>query len=380
MMAQAQFSEQDAKFMALALSLAKRGELSVSPNPSVGCVLVSDQGKLVGQGFHVRAGEPHAEVIALAQAGSHAKGATAYVTLEPCAHHGRTGPCAQALVNAGVVKVIAATLDPNPLVAGKGMAMLEQASIHTSSGLMEKHAQAINAAFFTRMLTKRPYVILKLAASLDGKTALANGESQWITSPQARRDVQLERARSCAILSGSGTVLSDNPRLNVRADELSPSNAEAFAKRGKQPLRVIVDGQNQLNHHLHLLQDGQATRVYNHRFDSSIANDFVTQVQLDRKQNGRHVDLARMLDDLGHEQINRVWVEAGAKLAGALLDADLVDELVLYMAPKLLGGNAMELVSTQTKTHLNQALNAPISELKQIGPDIKLRCQLKQRG
>lgn len=370
-------STDDAKNMARAIRLAQRGQYSVTPNPAVGCVIVSDENQVVGEGFHIKAGTPHAEVHALAQAGVKAKGATAYVSLEPCSHYGRTPPCAKALIDAGVRRVVIAGQDANPTVAGNGIAMLKEAGIQVDCGLMQASAESLNTGFFTRMRTQKPYVIVKLAASLDGKTALHNGKSQWITSAEARRDVQIERAKSCAILSGSGTVLADNPRLNIRSDELPSAIAQQFKARQAQALRVIVDGKNQLHSSLNLITDGQPSLIYNTLLNQELCGDNVTQIQLDTAKNGRHIDLARMLDDLGRKQINRVWVEAGAKLAGALLDANLVDELVLYMAPKLLGTNAMDLVVTRTKDNLHEAIEAKVSSVKQIGPDIKINYLLR---
>lgn len=370
-------STDDAKNMARAIRLAQRGQYSVTPNPAVGCVIVSDGNQVVGEGFHIKAGTPHAEVHALAQAGVKAKGATAYVSLEPCSHYGRTPPCAKALIDAGVRRVVIAGQDANPTVAGNGIAMLKEAGIQVDCGLMQASAESLNTGFFTRMRTQKPYVIVKLAASLDGKTALHNGKSQWITSAEARRDVQIERAKSCAILSGSGTVLADNPRLNIRSDELPSAIAQQFKARQAQALRVIVDGKNQLHSSLNLITDGQPSLIYNTLLNQELCGDNVTQIQLDTAKNGRHIDLARMLDDLGRKQINRVWVEAGAKLAGALLDANLVDELVLYMAPKLLGTNAMDLVVTRTKDNLHEAIEAKVSSVKQIGPDIKINYLLR---
>ncbi len=370
-------SADDAQNMARAIRLAQQGQYSVTPNPAVGCVIVSPENQIVGEGFHIKAGTPHAEVHALLQAGVKAKGATAYVSLEPCSHYGRTPPCAKALIEAGVRRVVIAGQDANPTVAGNGIAMLKDAGIQVDCGLMQPSAESLNTGFFTRMRTQKPYVIVKLAASLDGKTALHNGKSQWITSAEARQDVQIERAKSCAILSGSGTVLADNPRLNIRSDELPSAIAQQFKAREAQALRVIVDGKNQLHRSLNLITDGQPTLIYNTLLNHELSCDNVTQIQFDTGKNGRHIDLARMLDDLGRKQINRVWVEAGAKLAGALLDAHLVDELVLYMAPKLLGTNAMELVATRTKDNLHEAIEAKVSSVKQIGPDIKINYLLR---
>lgn len=371
------FTQADALHMAKAIRLAEKGQYSVTPNPCVGCVIVSDSGHVVGEGFHKKAGTEHAEVHALSQAGKLAKNATAYVTLEPCSHYGRTGPCALALIKAGVKKVLIAGLDCNPLVSGSGVKLLQDAGVVVQHGLMQQAAEKINIGFFTRMQTGRPYVKLKLAASLDGKTALVNGMSQWITSEYSRRDVQLERAKSCAILTGSGTALADDPRLNVRLDELPESVAASFIQRQAQPLRVVIDGNNQLHMAMRLLDDGFATRIYNRRLDANLSAANVSQIQLPLIENERHIDLSRMLDDLGLQQINCLWVEAGAKLAGAMLDANLVDEMILYMAPKILGGGAIQLLATQPKHHLQEAIDSHITSVTQIGPDLKITCQLR---
>ncbi|WP_395340997.1 bifunctional diaminohydroxyphosphoribosylaminopyrimidine deaminase/5-amino-6-(5-phosphoribosylamino)uracil reductase RibD [Ningiella sp. W23] len=368
------FSAQDAAFMAHALSLAEKGRFSTTPNPAVGCVIVDDDNEIVAQGYHEVAGGHHAEVNALNQAGDKAKNASVYVTLEPCAHHGRTGPCAEALVNAGVRRVTIASIDPNPLVAGKGMDILTRAGVDVRFGLMQSQASALNRAFFHRMQNQRPYVVLKLASSLDGKTALQNGLSQWITSEDARKDVQKERALSCAILTGSGTALVDNPRLNVRPDQLPDKDSLAFKSRNKQPLRVVIDGKGQLHSNLTLIEDGAATLIYNRKFNHALDFEHVTQVQIMPEKDERHLNLSRILADIGKRNINRLFVEAGAKLAGALLEAGLVDELLLYIAPKMLGGGARELISGDAKTSLDQALETQISELRHIGKDIKIKC------
>lgn len=375
--------------MARALKLAKKGELSCSPNPMVGCVIADEKGQVFGEGYHQKAGEAHAEVYAL-QAMQNAKQnlsnaqLTAYVTLEPCSHFGRTPPCADALIQAGIKRVVIASTDPNPRVNGGGIARLRAAGVEVISGLMQAQADALNAAFFTRMRTKRPQVILKLASSLDGKTALKNGESQWITSAFSRKDVQLERARSCAILTGSGTALFDNPRLNVRLEELDSKAAGLFQVRKAQPLRVVIDGQNSLHDQLHLISDPFPTLVYNHSANQALASSSannVEQVQLppqaSSSKNEQYIDLARMLDDLGQREVNRLWVEGGAKLAGALLDAQLIDRVILYLAPCFLGGQARELLASKPLESLENKLSGRISSVKQIGDDIKLSVELR---
>jgi diaminohydroxyphosphoribosylaminopyrimidine deaminase/5-amino-6-(5-phosphoribosylamino)uracil reductase len=249
-----QFSKTDHQMMALAIQLAKRGQYTTPPNPNVGCVITNQQDQIIGEGWHKKAGTPHAEVHALEQAGSHAKGATAYVTLEPCSHYGRTPPCADSLIAAGVTRVVAAMVDPNPVVSGNGLAKLKKAGIKTEQGLLQSQAEQLNRGFIKRMRAGKPWITVKLAASLDGKTALGNGLSQWITGPQARQDVQRHRARSCAILSGSGTVSADNPMLNVRYSELNLPNDVLAQKDLRQPLRILLDGRNQLPPSLKCLQ------------------------------------------------------------------------------------------------------------------------------
>jgi diaminohydroxyphosphoribosylaminopyrimidine deaminase/5-amino-6-(5-phosphoribosylamino)uracil reductase len=382
-----EFTAFEKQMMALAIELASKGQYSTTPNPIVGCVIVDDNQTIVGQGFHQRAGEAHAEVNALAQAGELAHGTTAFVTLEPCAHTGRTGPCALALVEAGVSEVVVACTDPNPLVAGKGIAILKNANIKVRLGLLELEAQTLNRYFFHRLNHKRPFVTIKLAASIDGKTALENGESKWITGPDARADVQIERARACAILSGADTVLHDNPQLNVRPETLPIDVAQGFALRQKQPLRVIVDGQNRLNSRFQVLNDGHATVVYNHVFNVNIQDSTSTQVQLlsddtaadtqDARQttigsDKGHVSLKLLLNDLADKNINYVWVEAGANLTGALFDAGLVDRVILYQAPKLLGSSARGLTHCESPSVLAKAMTGKVTSLELIGQDVKM--------
>ncbi len=319
--------------MRQALALAAEGRFSSSPNPRVGC-LIAHGSQIVGQGFHLRAGEPHAEVHALRQAGSAARGATAYVTLEPCAHHGRTPPCSAALIQAGVSRVVAAMRDPNPLVAGQGLAMLSAAGLQVACGLLEASARELNRGFLSRIERGRPYVILKTAASLDGKTALTDGRSQWITGAAARHDVQLLRAESCAVLTGIGTVLADNPRLNVRAFPTL-----------RQPLRIVLDSRLRIPAHSHLLQDGQPTLVVCTQSAESKPLPAQPAVHL-LHQPGQHgrIDLPLLLAELAEqEHIGQLMVEAGSTLAAAFLAQDLVDEIVHYQAPKILGAPAQGL-------------------------------------
>ncbi len=324
------FSDTDIQMMQNALALARLGRFSTSPNPRVGCVIARG-GQIVGQGYHVKAGEPHAEVHALRQAGAMAQGATAYVTLEPCSHYGRTPPCAKALIKSGVTRVVAAMTDPNPLVAGKGLAMLAAAGIQTESGLLENEARELNRGFLSRLERNRPYVRLKCAASLDGKTALSDGQSQWITGEAARNDVQQMRAESCAILTGIGTVLADNPRLNVRAFPTL-----------RQPIRVVLDSQLRTPLDSHLVSDGQSpTLIVTLVEDETRWQPYLAHPHIDivrpSESMGERIDLKQVLTILAEKGIGELTIEAGTTLNTSFLQADLVDEIVLYQSPKILG-------------------------------------------
>ncbi len=344
--------------MARALQLAAHGLYTTSPNPRVGCVIVRD-GRIIGEGWHERAGMPHAEIHALQAAGEDARGATVYVTLEPCSHHGRTPPCAEALINAGVAHVVAAMSDPNPLVAGGGISMLTLAGIQAEVGLMEAEARALNPGFISRMTRQRPWVRLKTASTLDGKTALANGASQWITGEAARTDVQRLRARACAILTGSGTVLADNPRMNVRDLDI-----------GRQPLRVVVDST------LHTPADAAIlpALIACHHADPA-ARAALEQAGAEvialPGTDGR-VDLATLLTLLAQRGVNELHVEAGAALNGALIKAGLVDEWVAYMAPMAVGDAARGLFAMPPLATLADAARFKLADVRQIGDDLRL--------
>ena len=366
-----QFSPQDAAFMQLAIDLAKQGEFTTTPNPSVGCVLVKD-GKVVGKGFHAKAGEPHAEVMALREAGEKARGATAYVTLEPCSHFGRTPPCAKGLVEAGMSKVIAAMCDPNPQVAGKGLQILSDAGIESAVGLLEENAEQLNKGFLKRMRTGKPFVQLKLAMSIDGKTAMANGESKWITGAQARADVQQYRAKASAILSTSQTVLADDPSLNVRWEEL-PSDVKAGYSQEKlrQPVRVILDSSHKVRSDFNVfLTESPVWLVGEDNYSLTDFPLFTDYLKLDRNQG--ETRLQALMAELGKRQINTLWVEAGATLAGALIAENLVDELIIYMAPKLLGDQARDLCHLPNLTQLADAPLWQLQSCEPVGDDLKL--------
>lgn len=366
-----QFSPQDAAFMQQALDLAKQGEFTTTPNPSVGCVLVKD-GEVVGKGFHAKAGEPHAEVMALREAGENARGATAYVTLEPCSHFGRTPPCAKGLVEAGVSKVIAAMCDPNPQVAGKGLQILSDAGIESAVGLLEENAEQLNKGFLKRMRTGKPFVQLKLAMSIDGKTAMASGESKWITGAQARADVQQYRAKASAILSTSQTVLADDPSLNVRWEELPPDVKAGYAQEKlRQPVRVILDSSHKVRSDFKVFStESPVWLVGEDDYPLTGFPVFTDYLQLDRNQG--ETRLQALMEELGKRQINTLWVEAGATLAGALIAENLVDELIIYMAPKLLGDQARDLCHLPNLTQLADAPLWQLQSCEPVGDDLKL--------
>lgn len=361
---------QDEMYMARALKLAQRGRFTTHPNPNVGCVIVND-GQIVGEGFHYRAGEPHAEVHALRMAGEKARGATAYVTLEPCSHHGRTPPCCEALIAAGVTRVVAAMQDPNPQVAGRGLYRLQQEGIAVSHGMMMHDAEAINKGFLKRMRTGFPYIQLKLGASLDGRTAMASGESQWITSAQSRRDVQRLRAQSHAILTSSETVLADDPAMTVRWDELNADTQALYPQDNlRQPLRIVIDSQNRVTPEHRIVHQPGETWIARTRDDAREWPQGVKSLMVP-EHNG-HPDLVVLMMLLGKQQVNSIWVEAGPTLAGALLQAGLVDELIVYVAPKLLGNEARGLFALPGLEALSDAPRLKFSEIRPVGPDVCL--------
>lgn len=365
----------DARYMARALELARRGRFTTMPNPNVGCVIVRD-GTLVGEGWHQRAGEPHAEVHALRMAGEQARGATAYVTLEPCSHHGRTPPCCDALIAAGVSRVVVAMQDPNPQVAGRGLWRLQQAGIEVSHGLMMAEAEALNRGFLKRMRTGFPWIQLKLGASLDGRTAMASGESKWITSAAARRDVQQFRAQSSAILTSSATVLADDPSLTVRPEELSDSLRQQLdAQTLRQPVRVVVDSQQRVTRQHRLIHQPGESWLMRTAPDNAAWPESVTQIAVPPR--GEQLDLVAMMMLLGQRQINSVWVEAGAGLAGALIQAGLVDELIVYMAPVLLGDAGRGLCTLPGLEALSAAPRLDFRDVRKVGDDLRLTLTLR---
>jgi diaminohydroxyphosphoribosylaminopyrimidine deaminase/5-amino-6-(5-phosphoribosylamino)uracil reductase len=363
------FAARDHELMAEALRLAANGIYDTKPNPTVGCVLVKND-RIVARGWTAPAGGPHAERVALAAAGVEARGATAYVTLEPCCHHGRTGPCTKALIEAGVARVVFAANDPNPRVSGAGARELTAAGIRVDGGLLAAAAEPLNRGFFERMRRGRPWVRSKIAASLDGRTALANGTSQWITGPEARADVHRWRARSGAILTGSGTVLRDDPSLDARRED-----AGIDPKLGlKQPLRVIVDSRLRTPPTAKTLSLPGDVLV----FTTRTADE--AELQLERAGarvehvpgGGEHCDLAAVLARLAELEVNDVWVEAGARLNGALLKAGLIDELILYMAPKLLGDSARGMFAVPALASLADGWSVTFDEFRKVGGDLRI--------
>jgi diaminohydroxyphosphoribosylaminopyrimidine deaminase/5-amino-6-(5-phosphoribosylamino)uracil reductase len=354
-------SAADHEFMARALRLAELGLFSTTPNPRVGCVVVKDN-RLVGEGWHRQAGEAHAEIHALQAAGNEARGATVYVTLEPCSHHGRTPPCAEALIAAGVARVVAAMRDPNPQVAGRGLSRLAAAGVSAECGLLETEAHELNIGFVSRMTRARPWLRLKLAASLDGKSALQNGASQWITGAAARHDGHRWRARACAILSGIGTVRDDDPQLTVRGVETS-----------RQPLKVVVDSRLELSLEANVLKGGGlllATASEDAQKSAALRERGAEIVFLPNAAG--KVDLPALLQDLGRRGINEVHVEGGFRLNGALLAGGLVDEVLLYLAPCLIGDAARGMFDLPALVSLEGKRKLCIRDMRMVGADLRV--------
>jgi diaminohydroxyphosphoribosylaminopyrimidine deaminase/5-amino-6-(5-phosphoribosylamino)uracil reductase len=374
------FSAADHAHLARALQLAALGQYSTAPNPAVGCVLLDAAGAVVGEGWHRRAGEPHAEVHALQLAAGRARGGTAYVTLEPCSHHGRTPPCADALIAAGVRRVVAAMQDPNPRVAGQGIARLQQAGIETAVGLLAREATELNRGFNSRMARGRPWVTVKLGMSADGRIALADGTSQWITADAARADVQRLRARASAVLTGIGTVLQDDPALTVRDATLE--------MHGREPLRVVLDAKARLPAQSKLATDGKATLVFTaagaapadqaapHATDSRVNRGDAggpLRIEAVATDAAGRIDIAAALRRLAELECNEVLVEAGPRLAGSFVASGLVDEIVLYVAPTLLGDTAQPaFVLPQPLRALSARARFTHHDVRQVGPDLRL--------
>ncbi len=348
--------------MARAIRIAKQGRFTTNPNPQVGCVIVKNN-QIVGEGWHQRAGEPHAEINALNAAGEQAQHADCYVTLEPCSHFGRTPPCADALIKAGVKRVYIAMQDPNPQVAGQGIAKLKDAGIDVIVGILENEAEQLNKGFCKRMRTGRPYVRSKIAMSLDGRTAMASGESQWITGAAARQDVQKLRAQSSAIMTGTGTLLADDPALTVRPEgDWYPAEQEV-----RQALRIVV-GDHDIPEYAHLFDDPYDILVVTTKQVES--GRFVDVLTVAEKKG--QVDLSAMMSELAKRDINDIMVEAGSVLNGALLDAGLIDELIIYMAPKLMGDSAKGLFHLPELQTMAQNIALSITDIRAVGDDWRI--------
>ncbi|HET7765813.1 MAG TPA: bifunctional diaminohydroxyphosphoribosylaminopyrimidine deaminase/5-amino-6-(5-phosphoribosylamino)uracil reductase RibD [Burkholderiales bacterium] len=363
------FAASDRELMRQALALAERGLYTTTPNPRVGCVLVND-GNVVGTGWHEKAGLPHAEVLALKAAGERARGATLYVNLEPCSHHGRTPPCADAIVAAGVKRVVAAMQDPNPNVAGAGFARLRAAGIEVGHGLMENEARELNIGFVARMSRGRPWVRMKIAASLDGRTALANGKSQWITGEAAREDGHRWRARACAILTGHGTVRDDDPQLNVRGVDTP-----------RQPLKVVVDSRFETPLSARLLKDGKTLivgAVNEAKRIDALKNAGADAVVVPNERG--KVELFKLMEELARRELNEIHVEGGTKLNGSLLRAGVVDELLVYLAPSVIGDSGRGMFSLPELTDLSQKMSVTIREVERVGADLRLRARVTSSG
>ena len=359
------FGADDFEFMARALRLAERGLYTTTPNPRVGCVLVKD-GRVVGEGWHERAGEPHAEIVALKAAGAAAEGATAYVSLEPCAHQGRTPPCSDALIATKVARVVAAMQDPNPQVEGKGLQKLRDAGIRMEVGLMEEQARELNIGFVSRMTRGRPWMRVKIAASLDGKTALKNGVSQWVTGPDARRDGHHWRARACAVMTGIGTLKDDDPRLTVRDVPTT-----------RQPLRIVVDSRLRITPQAKIFDGGPvliATATHDAAKARLLEDKGASVVVLPNAES--KVDLSKLAEHLAGMGLNEVLVEAGLNLNSALRRAGVVDELLLYLAPHLLGNAGRGMLDLGELTTMDQRLQLEIRETRTIGPDMRILARL----
>lgn len=337
--------------MSLALQLARKGRYGVASNPMVGCVIVKDN-KIIAKGYHQTFGKAHAEINALTQINHQAKGATLYVTLEPCAHQGKTPPCTQAIIDASVKEVVIATLDPNPLVSGKGIAVLTGAGIVVKTGLLKDESKELNRGFIKRMETGLPFVTCKIAMSIDGKTAMASGQSKWITGQEARQDVQKLRAKNQAILTGSGTILADNPSMTVRLDGVDST-----------PLRVVIDGKNQIT--------DTTLKIFSNAANTKIFNSGNTQ-----RNNAGKLDLHHVLAQLAQQNINSVLLESGPKLIGAMVEAGLVDEFILYTAPLLMGSNATSMIQLAIQ-QMDECLAFNIQDIRMVGQDIKITATLK---
>lgn len=355
----------DHEFMGQALELAGRGLYTTTPNPRVGCVIVRD-GTIVGASWHEKAGMPHAEALALKAAGARARGATLYVNLEPCSHHGRTPPCADAIIDSGIGRVVAAVQDPNPQVAGAGFSKLRAAGVAVEQGLREAEARELNIGFFARVSRGRPWVRMKIAASLDGRTALANGESQWITGEAARADGHRWRARACAILTGFGTVRDDDPQLNVRGVDTP-----------RKPLKIVVDSKFEMSPSARLLQEGKTLVVGAVNDAKGVASLKAAGAEVVSIPNeSGKVELFKLMEELARRELNEIHVEAGTKLNGSLLQAGVVDELLIYLAPSIIGDSGRGMFHLPEISELSRARALKIREVERVGADLRILARI----
>ncbi len=359
------FTSADHELMGQALELAGRGLYTTTPNPRVGCVVVAG-GMVIGTGWHEKAGMPHAEALALEAAGARARGATLYVNLEPCSHHGRTPPCVDAIIAAGVKRVVAAIGDPNPKVAGTGFSKLRAAGIEVEHGLKEDEARELNVGFFARMTRGRPWVRMKIAASFDGRTALANGRSRWITGEAARGDGHRWRARACAVLTGFGTVRDDDPRLDVRGVDTP-----------RQPLKIVVDSKFETSPSARLLKDGRTlvAGAVNDKKRIAALEAAGAEVVIIPNERGK-VELTKLTEDLARRELNEIHVEAGTRLNGSLLQAGVVDELLVYLAPRIIGDSGRGMFHLPELTELSQTTALEIRGVERIGADLRILARL----
>ncbi|MFK7793721.1 MAG: bifunctional diaminohydroxyphosphoribosylaminopyrimidine deaminase/5-amino-6-(5-phosphoribosylamino)uracil reductase RibD [Gammaproteobacteria bacterium] len=362
-------NQRDVECMSLALRLAKQGRYTTRPNPNVGCVITNKQGDIVGTGYHAKAGSAHAEINALKKAGDQANDGTAYVTLEPCCHQGKTGPCTQALIDANISNVVIAMQDPNPLVAGKGIQALQQHGIHVIENVLSEQAKLLNRGFIKRMSRGMPWVTVKTATSMDGRTCLSNGKSKWITSEHARHDVQMLRASSDAILTGIGTVLADDPSLNVRV------NNEQLGIEGcvMQPYRVVIDPDLKISPKAKLLHsEGKALIFAKRGVNNSEFNDLKDCEIIEIPDENGKFNLKLILEKLSSLEINSVIVEAGSSLVGGLINSKLADELIHYMSPKLMGNFSKGMLTINEITHMDNCISLEYSDIRKIGKDLRI--------
>ncbi|WP_343188529.1 bifunctional diaminohydroxyphosphoribosylaminopyrimidine deaminase/5-amino-6-(5-phosphoribosylamino)uracil reductase RibD [Buchnera aphidicola (Neophyllaphis varicolor)] len=371
----------DIIYMKKALMLAKKGQFSAAPNPNVGCVIVKN-GKIIGEGWHIRQGEPHAEINALKKLTENAYGATVYINLEPCSHFGYTPPCCKSLVLAGIKRIVIAMIDPNPLVSGKGIKYMKKHGISISCGLMKKEAESINKGFNKRMKTGLPWIQLKMASSIDGKISMSDGNSKWISSVESRKDVQYFRAKNQVILSTSKTIIKDNPSLNVRYSDMNQKTQSYFLNaKIKQPIRLIIDSNNHIKPFHNVIQTQGKVLLARLKPDKEKWPKNTKQIIID-KDNNNKIDLLSLIYKLGSKKVNNVWVEAGSQLAGSLINIKLVDELIIYLSPKILGEKSKDIFTLKKTLKISETIDFRFKKIKRIGKDLRiiLKPKLKSKS